>query len=154
MRALLLMVSFLCLSAFTQQPMDERKLQEKLPVSGHPLWQELASLKVTEDNKTGMFNAVIPPNLQTLKNQDVTVDGFMLPLESTTKFKHFLLSKRTPTCPFCPPGKPNEVIDVWASEAIDYEEGLVSVQGSFSFMNDREMGLFFKIKNALVRPAK
>ena len=64
-----------------------------------------------------------PMKVKALVGKEVTISGFILPLESTEKFKHFILSKRTPTCPFCPPGEPNEIVDVMLDKPISWDEG-------------------------------
>lgn len=145
---ILILSCFFLLSAFSLQPMEERKEQEALPMSQNPLWQQLQKTKVTADEKSGYFNAKIPPEVKALSGKELTVNGFMMPLENTDKFKHFLLAKRTPTCPFCPPGEPNEIIDVWTKKPVAYDDAMVTVKGTFELMNDRDMGLFFKLKNA------
>ena len=72
----------------------------------------------------------------------------MLPLEPSEKFTHFLLSKRTPTCPFCPPGKPNDIIEVFTDKPVTWDEGIVVVNGTLRFTRNPELGLFFQLKDA------
>lgn len=139
---------FLSLCAFSSQPMDERQAQNALPMSKDPVWKTLSATVIKVDEKKGLYSAVPPAAVKALSGHAMTVTGFMLPLESTEKFKHFLLSKRTPTCPFCPPGEPNEVIDVHTTKPIAYTEDAITVKGTFTLMNDREMGLFFKLSDA------
>jgi hypothetical protein len=145
---LCLLTALLTLSAFTSQPMNERQAQDTLPMSKHPMWQMLGKTKIHIDEKKGFYSATVPADVKALSGKEITINGFMLPLESTDKFKHFLISKRTPTCPFCPPGEPNEIMDVWMDKPVAYSEDLVTVKGKFQLMNDREMGLFFKLKDA------
>ena len=147
-----LLALFLLLSAFSFQPLDERKAQEALPMSQSPIWQILGKTKITADDKQGYFNAVIPAAVKALAGKEVTVSGFMMPLESKEKFTHFLLAKRTPTCPFCPPGEPNEIIEVWTGKAVSYTENVITVKGIFALMNNRDMGVFFKLKEAKIVP--
>jgi hypothetical protein len=147
-KALLLLAAFFFLSGFTTQPLDERKAQDALPQSRHPLWETLGKTKIIVSKKEGYYSAKVPAEVKAFSGKPLTINGFMLPLESTEKFKHFLLAKRTPTCPFCPPGEPNEIIDVWTDTPVAWTEDLVTVKGTFTLMNDREMGLFFKLKNA------
>jgi len=142
-----ILLSFVLLSGFSLQPVDERKAQESLPMSQHPIWQALEKTKISEDKK-GFFCAQIPAEVRDLAGKEITVNGFMMPLEAKEKFKHFLLAKRTPTCPFCPPGQPNEIVDVWMTGNVKYTEDLVTVKGRFELMNNTEMGLFFRLKNA------
>jgi hypothetical protein len=142
------LAAFLVLSAFSSQPLDERKAQDTLPKSEHPMWKTLGATKVMVDKKEGYYSAKFPADVKALSGKEVTINGFILPLESTEKFKHFLLSKRTPTCPFCPPGEPNEIVDVWMAAPIAYSEDIITIKGTFELMNDKEMGLFFKLKDA------
>lgn len=149
-RILLLVAACFALQGFSTQPLDERKAQDTLPQSHHPLWQALGKTKIIVDKKEGYYSAKIPDEVKALSGKQVKVDGFIMPLESTEKFKHFLIAKRTPTCPFCPPGEPNEIMDVWTTNPIPYTEDMIKLKGTFELMNDKEMGLFFKLKDAEV----
>jgi len=130
------------------QPLEERKAQDKLPKSKDPMWEILAKTKIKSDFAKGYFSAEYPPEVKALVGKEITISGFMLPLESTESFKHFILSKRTPTCPFCPPGEPNEIIDVWMDKAVKWDEDTIKVSGTFELMNNTELGLFFKLTKA------
>ena len=147
-KILSVLAMFMTFSAFTTQPLDERKAQDSLPQSRDPIWQKLGETKIIVSKKEGYYSAKIPSDVRLLSGKQVAIKGFMLPLESTEKFKHFLVSKRTPTCPFCPPGEPNEIIDVWTDVPVAWTEDMVTVKGTFQLMNDKEMGLFFKLKDA------
>lgn len=145
-----LALAALLLCAFTSQPMDERQAQQLLPMSHDPTWDVLGETKIGYDDNTGLYSATMPAKVKALDGKVVTITGFMLPLESSEKFTHFLLSKRTPTCPFCPPGEPNEVILVTVSEPVEWIDDAVKVTGTFGMMNEREFGMFFKITKAKV----
>lgn len=146
--ALIISGFWLLASGFSSQPLDERKAQDGLPMSKNPLWDTLQTTQIKVDKKKGYYSAKIPPAVKNMSGKELTVSGFMMPLESKDKFKHFLLSKRTPTCPFCPPGEPNEIIDVWTAKPVEYTDDMITVKGRFELMNDKEMGLFFKLKDA------
>lgn len=148
-KPVLIILAFFLLSAFSFQPLEERKAQEALPMSSNPLWQTLGKVKIRVDEKQGYFDAKIPPEVKALAGKELTASGFMMPLESKDKFRHFLLAKRTPTCPFCPPGEPNEIIDVWTVKPVAYTDEAITVKGRFELMNNRDMGLFFKLKEAV-----
>jgi len=147
-RSFFVVLALLALSGFSTQPSNERQAQDALPQSTHPMWQELSKTKIKVDDKKGLYSAVVPAPVKALSGKEITINGFMLPLESKEKFTHFLLSKRTPTCPFCPPGEPNEIIDVHTVSPVAYSEDIITLKGKFSLMNDREMGLFFKLSGA------
>jgi len=134
----------------SSQPAEERKAQDALPQSHDPVWKTLFKTKIHVDEKRGLYSATFPPEVKALDGTQVTISGFMLPVESTMKFKHFILAKRTPTCPFCPPGEPNEIVDVWLDKNIEYSERMLTVTGTFSFMNNQQFGMFFKLNHAAV----
>ena len=102
-----LLIAALMLSGFTTkqeaspfgQPQSERQAQNALPKSKDPMWKILGKTQIHLDEKKGIYSATYPVEVKTLVGTQVTISGFMLPLEATEKFHHFLLSKRTPTCP-------------------------------------------------------
>ena len=134
--------------AIPTQPLEERKAQDVLPKSKDPMWVVLGQTKIKSDYAKGLYTATFPDAVKALVGTQVTISGFMLPLESSERFHHFILSKRTPTCPFCPPGEPNEIVDVWTDENVLWDEDVVKVTGKFELMNNAELGLFFKLTNA------
>ncbi|MBM5782873.1 MAG: DUF3299 domain-containing protein [Pelagibacterales bacterium] len=123
----------------------ERKLQETLPKSNHPIWQTLQKSKIKHNTKTGLYSATHDDEIKKMVGTEIEVGGFLMPLSNGTKFKHFFLSKRTPTCFFCPPGEPNEVIEIYLKKENKWEENLVKIRGKFSLVNNQELGLFFKV---------
>ena len=155
-KSALIVASLFVLSGFSKeqsaksagQPTDERKAQDALPKSGDPMWNLLAKTRIHLDKKLGLYRADFPGEVTALAGKEITISGFMLPLESTEKFKHFIISKRTPTCPFCPPGEPNEIVDVWLDNAVSWDEDMVKVTGTFELMDNPELGLFFKLTHA------
>jgi hypothetical protein len=130
------------------QPVEERKAQDALPKSNDPMWTVLSKSKIHVNEKKGLYSATHPAAVKALVGTQVSISGFMLPLESTEKFKHYILSKRTPTCPFCPPGEPNEIVDIWMAKPVKYDENMVKVTGNFALMDNEQLGMFFKLSNA------
>ncbi len=118
-----LITSWLALSGFSVQesagqPLDERKAQDALPKANDPMWDILTKCKVHLDQKKYKYSIDYTPEVKALEGKQVTISGFVMPLESTETFSHFLLSKRTPTCFFCPPGEPNEIVEVFTKKPI------------------------------------
>ena len=136
------------------QPKGERKAQDKLPQAHDAIWQTFAKTKIKVDEKKGLYSAVYTDDVKAMVGKEITISGFMLPLEASEKFKHFILSKRTPTCFFCPPGQPNEIVDVWTDKSTDWKEELIKVTGTFELMNDPQLGMFFKLNKAKIDKAK
>jgi hypothetical protein len=153
-------VALVMVSAFTtqkappassSQPPEERAAQDALPQSHDPIWTTLLHTKIHVNEKRGLYSATYPPDVKALDGKQITITGFMLPVETTETFKHFILAKRTPTCPFCPPGEPNEIVDVWLDKKIDYSEKLLTITGTFGFMNNQQFGMFFKLTHAALK---
>jgi len=131
------------------QPRVEREAQQRLPQSSNPLWKTLRTTEISVDERTGLFSARFPPAVRALDGKTVSVEGFMMPLESKVETHHFLLSKRTPVCPFCPPGQPNEVIEVYSPSTIVPTTDEIAVTGRFGIR--AQDGLFFRLDDAEVR---
>ncbi|WP_375381881.1 DUF3299 domain-containing protein [uncultured Sphingomonas sp.] len=133
------------------QEAGERSAQAKLPQARSPLWSTLRTTRISEDDARGIFKADHPPAVKALVGRTVTLSGFVMPLDALTSGSHFLLSKYTPVCAFCPPGEPNEVVEVRTSRLIAYGARQVAVTGRFGLENNGDNGLFFQMSNAEVR---
>jgi len=156
-----LLLIILCCAAFTTQqktitfnssanarPYSERSAQDHLPQSHDPMWKILMATKISQDKKTGLYAITATPEVKKLAGTQMTITGFMLPLEEKEKFHHLILSRRTPVCAFCPPGEPNEIIDVMLMDPTLWGENLVSITGKFELINNAEKGIFFRLSNA------
>jgi hypothetical protein len=135
----------------TGQPADERTMQDSLPMSHNALWSTLLKSKIGYNNRTGMYSITVTPQIKALANTSVTATGWVLPLDGSDHTKHFLLTRRTPVCMFCPPGEPNEVAEVISPAPVNWTDKLVTVSGQFSLVNNGEKGIFFKINASSVR---
>jgi uncharacterized protein len=133
------------------QPSGERAAQDRLPKSNNPIWQRLLACKVDYNNKTGIFSISVTPEVKAMAGQSVTLNGFVLPLDGSDHTKHFLLTRRTPVCMFCPPGEPNEVVEVVSPKTVLWTEKMVTVAGPLSLINNGEKGMFFKINATAVK---
>lgn len=133
------------------QPIEERKLQDQLPQSYSAVWTEFTKCKIGYDDKSGMFSIHVTPEVKALSGQTITVSGFVMPLDGSDHTKHFLLTRRTPVCMFCPPGAPNEVVEVQTSRAVPWTDKMVTATGPLSLVNNGEKGIFFKVAGATVK---
>ena len=133
------------------QPSDEASAQKWLPRSKDPIWAKLIQCKVNYNKRTGDFSITVTPEVRALDGQTVSVRGFVLPMDGSDRTKHFLLTRNTPVCLFCPPGEPNEIIEVVSERAIEWTDNVVTVTGKMSLIDNGENALFFKITVAQVR---
>jgi len=132
------------------QPADEAAAQKWLPKAHDPLWTKLAACKVSY-NRKGLYSIDVTPEVKALNGQDVSVRGFILPMDGSDRTKHFLITRNTPVCMFCPPGEPNEVIEVFSDKAIPWNEQLKTVSGRLRLIDDKEQALFFRIEAKAVK---
>lgn len=131
-----------------QELCAERKAQQVLPQSGDPLWSTLGACKVGYNSKTGIYSLRPTDAVKAMVGSVVTVRGFTLPLDGSDKTSHFLIGVNTPVCFYHPPGDPNQVIEVVSDRPITWDDKPKTVQGTFSLINNGEMGVFFKIIKA------
>ena len=134
-----------------QQGAGERAAQARLPQGRAALWATLRTTRIKADEARGIFTASHPPAVRALVGKSISLPGFVMPLDAATRGTHFLLSKYTPVCNFCPPGEPNEVVEVNSARPIVFGAKLVTVTGTFALENNGDNGLFFKMTGASVR---
>jgi hypothetical protein len=91
------------LSAPIQQPAGERAAQMLLPRSQNPLWQKFAKCRIGYNNHSGFYNIAVTSEVKAAVGKPITLNGFLLPLDGSDLTKHFLLTRNTPVCMFCPP---------------------------------------------------
>ena len=139
------------IAAGAQQGAGERSAQAKLPQGRSPLWAMLRTTRISEDDARGVFKAAHSPAVKALVGKTLTLPGFIMSLDTGTRGNHFLLSKYTPVCAFCPPGEPNEVVEIRTARPIAYSARLVTVTGTFGLENNGENGLFFQLSGAQVK---
>jgi len=130
------------------QPGDERAQQDGLPQAHDPLWVGLGQCRIGYNEKSGLYTIALTPQVKQLADQTVSASGFILPLDSSDRTRHFLLTKRTPVCLYCAPGEPNEVIEVYSEKPVTWSEDLINVTGKFSLVDNGDQGIFFAIKDA------
>jgi uncharacterized protein len=132
----------------TAQPPDELAAQRILPKVHDELWTKLIKCGVDYDNDKGTYSIHLTPEVKALDGKTITLRGFVLPMDGSDRTQHFLISRNTPVCLYCPPGQPNEVVEVEAARAIPWTNKIVSVTGKLHLINDEEKALFFKIEKA------
>lgn len=130
------------------QPAAERTRQNSLPQSTDPLWTLFAKTAVTADRAKGIFIAHHPDEVKALDGREITLRGYMLQTDVLPPYLHFIVSRRTPVCAFCPPGEPNEAVEVYLRKFTDLKGGEVTVRGQLRLQKDGSQSLIFVLSNA------
>lgn len=90
-------------------------------------WTQLEQAEVKGWKK---MEITFPDALNALDGKEVVITGYMFPLESGEKQSQFLLSAYRPTCPFCLPGGPKQLIHVAETAGrIPYATGQTTLKG-------------------------
>jgi hypothetical protein len=84
-----------------------------------------------------------------LDKKEIRLQGFMMPLDMGEKQKRFLLVAMPPTCMFCLPGGPDQLVEVQARVPVKYGFNPIVVSGKFAVLRDDPMGLYYRLTDAV-----
>ena len=113
-------------------------------------WVTFHGAKIAADEAKGEYTAAFPPELKREEGAAYTITGYMLPVEPNMSAPHFVLTRRSTGCPFCPPNEPSEAIEIFASRPVEYTQAPVTVSGKLHLVARSARGLFFRIDGAKV----
>lgn len=94
---------------------------------------------------------LFPPGVQALDGKVVKVSGYMMPLQSVTLQKHFVLLAYPPDCPFHLNPNPMQFIEVKAPAGLGFDYRVKTIQGTLRLGGHDESGIFYRIHDG--RPA-
>ena len=110
-------------------------------------WRLLA--QVTSGSEKGKVVPVFADAILALDKTDVKVQGFIVPIESDPKQKHFVLSAVPMSCPFCMPAGPEAMVEVRLKEGIEFSEAPIVVAGKFAVTKDDPRGVFYSVTDGV-----
>jgi hypothetical protein len=114
-------------------------------------WDVLGQMDVTTEVQGPLratFHVEYTDEVRALDGQEVKVMGFLYPLEGGLTHQHFLLSAWPPSCPFCLPAGPSQMVDVFCAEPVEFSEGAIMMAGTFSVLEDDPSGLYYRMNDA------
>jgi hypothetical protein len=114
--------------------------------SAHPLWSILRETKLKVDDN-GIIHAAFVPQVLQLSGKPMTITGFVMPVGGDARH-HFVLSRYSPECPFCPAGGPTETIEVFADQPVGATQLMVTIEGVFNVQGNMDAGLFYRLFHA------
>ena len=126
--------------------------KDPLPAGTVP-WQLLRQVKLVEVKGKGAKPGtpqMLPefgPRIQELDKKEVKLYGFVMPLSTSARQKHFLLSPLPSHCPYCVYQGPDSLVEVLAKIPVEYNQWEpIIVTGRFELVNDSQ--LFYRLTNA------
>ncbi len=126
-------------SAYFDKPLPE--------VKGVVSWKTLG--EVTPVRQKDRFVPQFSKSITTLDNKEVKMQGFMMPLDMGEKQKRFILSALPPSCAFCLPGGPDQLVEVQAKSPVKYGFDPIVISGKLTVLRDDPMGLYYRLTDAV-----
>ena len=143
-RALILLVAAPCLTALT----PGARITGLLDHEDDLRWTFFHDVSIAADRGKGEYVATFGPAMAKSDGKPLSITGYMLSVEPTTRSPHFVLTRRSAGCPFCPPNEPTEAIEVFAVGPVDYRPTPVTVNGRLRLVAHSADGLFYRLDNA------
>jgi uncharacterized protein len=128
-------------SQYADKPLPEMK--------GVVSWKTLS--EVTPVREKDRFVPQFSKEINALDKKDVKLQGFMMPLDMGEKQKRFLLVAMPPSCAFCLPGGPDQLVEVVAKTPVKYGFDPVVISGKFTVLKDDPMGLYYRLVDAVAQ---
>src|SRR5262245_1370780 len=128
----------------SQPPADFKPLPE---LKGVVSWKTLE--KVTPVKQKDRFVPQFAKDIEALDKKEVKLQGFMMPLDTGERQKRFLLTSMPPSCAFCLPGGPDQLVEVQAKNPVKYGFDPIIVTGKFVVLKDDPMGLYYRLTDAV-----
>ena len=88
-------------------------------------------------------------NITMLDKKEVKLQGFMMPLDMGETQKRFILTSMPPSCAFCLPGGPDQLVEVQAKAPVKYGFDPIVLTGRFQVLRDDPMGLYYRLVDAV-----
>lgn len=123
--------------------------KDPLPPGTIP-WQQLRQVEMVEEKKGGksLMRPKFSAKMKELDKQEVKLYGFVMPLSTTPKQKHFLISPLPTHCPFCVSQGPDSIVEVLAKIPVEFSQWEpVIVSGKLELVNDSS--LFYRLTDAV-----
>jgi len=109
-------------------------------------WNALTNVAYTRDE--GKTALRFDDGIQALDGKAVKVRGFVTPLNSGTDQRHFILSPKPSTCPYCLPAGVEEMVEVFCERPVKYSFDPVTVFGQFAILHEDASGFFYRMVDA------
>jgi hypothetical protein len=115
-------------------------------------WKVLARADMRIIKKNGQDTAA-PTYTKAIRALDGKAEqaaGYMFPLDKSDKQSHFLLSPYPPSCPYCLPAGPQELIEIRVKTPVTFTYDAVKIRGIFHLLKGKDVaaGMFYRMTDA------
>ena len=131
-------------SQWADKPLPEMK--------GVLSWKTLGEVKPVKQKDR--FVPEFTKAVSVLDKKEVRIQGFMMPLDMGEKQARFILSALPPSCSFCLPGGPEQMVEVQAKSPVKYGFEPILLTGRLAVLKDDPMGLYYRLTDAVLTVGK
>jgi hypothetical protein len=132
-------------------PVDPQLLNDLPELKGVVPWRILGQVKTAQVGARPVPE--FSPEVRKLDQQDVRLQGYMLPIVAGETHDHFLLTMRPPHCPFCLSLGPEYIVEVKSRSPIKHTYEPVVVAGRLNVLRDDPFGLYYRLIDAQLSSA-
>lgn len=118
-------------------------------------WQLFATTKEKQKKVTfpdGGYSFEVTPifgdKLKELGGRQVTLYGFMFPLEQAEKQGNFLLGPFPPSCPFHYHAPPSLIVEVKSRKPVEFSWDAITLKGTLELMEKDPNGSYYILRDA------
>jgi hypothetical protein len=115
--------------------------------SGIVSWRTLAKVEMVQ--KGIRLVPQFAKEIEALDAREVTLQGFVIPLDANEAQRRFLLSAVPVDCAFCLPAGPDALVEVEAKSPVRYSLAPVVVSGRFAVLKDDPGGVLYRLVDAV-----
>jgi hypothetical protein len=149
-------------AAFSQEPLQQSGLIDpsqipsvhntfyKVP-EGAIGWDLLGNLDVRSESIAPLqtiFHTEYNAEVKALDGQQIKLMGFIFPLEGGLEHEHFLLTAWPPSCPFCLPAGPSQMVEVFCADPVKFSDGGIMMAGTFELLHEDPSGMYYRLRDA------
>ena len=151
-RRLFLPVVFLLgLTAMQSQPFIGPNGNGTLDHADDLRWVSFQEAKIAGDEARGEYRAIFSPALARMDGRVFAITGYIVPINTEARAAHFILTRRSEGCPFCPANALTEAIEVFSTAPVEYTQAPVTLEGRLHLIARSETGLFYRIDHARIK---
>ncbi len=129
-----------------QLPIDPQLLNNLPEVKGVVSWKVLGQVKTSQVGQR--FLPEFPAEVRKLDQQEVKLQGYIMPITAGETHSNFLLTMRPADCPFCLSVGPEYIVEVKAKSPVKHTYEPVIVAGRLNVLKDDPYGLYYRLTDA------
>ena len=135
----------------------EEALSEHIPPKpeGAISWHVLGAAQIVYDDNEGIVKPQYTKEIEALNGKEISLAGYLFPVESEDPNRQYLFAALPPSCPFCLPAGPNYVADLQTVKPLKHTEEAVHLKGRLKLLDGSgQYQLFFLLEDVVQLPYK